>query len=513
MTSRVCSVLLLVVTSEQSRIAELDVMVATLAAQNERLLADNQALATRVAELERELGRHSGNSGRPPSSDTLTAKAKQAEERLSRAERRRRARAKAKKLLEGDDAPKRKPGKQPGDEGKHLKMSERPDHVIEHRPESCGGCGVDLGDAPVTGSERRQVFDLPRRRLEVTEHQAQKRRCSCGRTTKAAFPVPARASACYGPGVRALAVYLLARQHLPVARAAELLSDALGAPVSTGWLAGLGIEAAEGLEGFLAELRRQLIAEDVLHADETGARISGARHWFHVACTGWLTLLDCHPRRGTAAFDDMAVLGVFEGTLVSDGWKPYWSYPALDHALCCAHLLRDLASVAEVASQAPWADAMAELLVEAKRAVDTALANDADGLTKAQLRRFRTRYTRIINQGLAANPEPAGRKRNALEREAHNLLRRLDNQRAEVQRHWNDAAVPFDNNQAERDLRMVKLQQKISGCFRTTVGAKAFCAVRSYLQTADKHGENLLDVLTRLFNGEAWMPPLAGSGP
>jgi transposase len=396
--------LLLVVTSEQSRIAELDVMVATLAAQNERLLADNQALATRVAELERELGRHSGNSGRPPSSDTLTAKAKQAEERLSRAERRRRARAKAKKLLEGDDAPKRKPGKQPGDEGKHLKMSERPDHVIEHRPESCGGCGVDLGDAPVTGSERRQVFDLPRRRLEVTEHQAQKRRCSCGRTTKAAFPVPARASACYGPGVRALAVYLLARQHLPVARAAELLSDALGAPVSTGWLAGLGIEAAEGLEGFLAELRRQLIAEDVLHADETGARISGARHWFHVACTGWLTLLDCHPRRGTAAFDDMAVLGVFEGTLVSDGWKPYWSYPALDHALCCAHLLRDLASVAEVASQAPWADAMAELLVEAKRAVDTALANDADGLTKAQLRRFRTRYTRIINQGLAANP-------------------------------------------------------------------------------------------------------------
>jgi hypothetical protein len=299
-----------------------------------------------------------------------------------------------------------------------------------------------------------------------------------------------------------------------VARAGELLADALGAPVSSGWLAGLNLEAAAGLEGFLAELRRQLLAEDVLHADETGARIAGARHWFHVAATGLLTLLDCHPRRGVEAFDDMAVLGLFEGVLVSDGWKPYWSYPALDHALCCAHLLRDLASVAEVATQSAWADAMADLLVEAKRGVEGALAADQAGLSSRQLRSLRTRYSKILTTARAANPEPpGGRKRNALERDSWNLLRRFERQRAEIQRHWVDARVPFDNNQAERDLRMVKLQQKVSGCFRTTAGAKAFCAVRSYLQTADKHGANLLDVLTRLFNDNPWMPAAAGGGP
>jgi len=485
----------------EERIAELEAMVAALVEQNERLLA-------RVAELERELARHSGNSGKPPSSDTVTQRRQQEEERLSRAERRRRARAKAKELLKEDDEPKRRPGKQPGDPGARLKLADRPDAVVEHRPKRCSGCGQGLGDAEVTATERRQVFDLPTRRLEVTEHRATTCRCACGATTKAAFPPPARATTCYGPAVRALATYLLARQHLPVGRAAELLSDALGAPVSTGWLAGLCLEAADGLGGFLEELRRQLRAADVLHADETGARISGARHWFHVAATDLLTLLDCHERRGVQAFEAMAVLPFFAGVMVHDGWKPYWSVGAADHALCCAHLLRDLASVAEVARQAPWADATADLLVEVKRAVEAA---GADGLEPNRLKAFRARYTRILNQGHAANPEPAHGKRNAVEREAWNLLRRLDTGRGEVQRYWANPAVSFDNNQAERDVRMVKLQQKISGCFRTFAGARAFCAVRSYLQTAAKHGVGQLDALTRLFNGDPWMP--AASDP
>lgn len=500
--------------ADNPRVAELRAANAALESENAALRAVVGVLEARIAKLERETSRHSGNSGKPPSSDTMADKAAQATERLSRAERKRRARAKAKQLLKGDDAPKRGPGKQPGDPGKHLPMTDTPDVVIHHEPQACSGCGADLAGGSVLGVERRQVFDLPRRRLDVTEHRAEARRCGCGRTTKATFPPAAKAPACYGPGVRALAVYLMCRQHLPVARVAELLADALGAPVSTGWLAGLNSEAAAGLEGFLAELRCQLIAEDVLHADETGARISGARHWFHVACTSMLTLLDCHPKRGTVAFNDMGVLGLFEGVLVSDGWKPYWSYPALDHALCCAHLLRDLASVAEVPTQTAWADAMADLLVEAKNTLEAALAADQAGLSKAQLRNLRFRYTRILTHAKAANPEPAGdRKRDALEREAWNLLRRFDTQRADIQRHWADPRVSFDNNQAERDLRMVKLQQKISGCFRTMAGAKAFCAVRSYLQTANKHELNLLDVLTRLFNADPWMPATAGPGP
>ncbi|MDP9402843.1 MAG: IS66 family transposase [Actinomycetota bacterium] len=491
------------------RIAELE---RQLAFRDEEIAALKAVVGTLEAELERlrrEQSKHSGNSGKPPSSDTVTQRAEQGEERLSRAERRRRARAKAKKLME--NKPKRRPGKQPGGAGTNLAQVDDPDRVLLYRPERCCGCGGDLADAEVVASERRQVFDLPRRRLEVTEHRAESRRCGCGRTTKARFPAAAKASATYGPLVRAVGVYLLAGQHLPVARAAALLAQVCGAPVSTGWLAGLTGEAAEGLEGFLAVLRAQLADEDVLHADETGARISGARHWFHVACTDLLTLLDCHEKRGAEAFEDMAVLPFFSGVLVSDGWRSYWSYDACEHALCCAHLLRDLAGVAQVARHQRWADDMADLLVEAKRAVEAALAADEAGLSPRQLKPLRTRYTKVVKRGYAAVPD--GHRPGSYDRDAYNLLRRFDAQRAEICRYWVNPAVSFDNNRAERDLRMVKLQQKISGCFRTVAGAKAFCAVRSYLHTAQKNGMQHLDVLTRLFQGNAWIPEPAGPGP
>ncbi|MGH9153638.1 MAG: IS66 family transposase [Acidimicrobiales bacterium] len=491
------------------RIAELERQLAARDQEIATLAAAIEALEAEVERLRREQSKHSGNSGKAPSSDTLTQRSQQHDERQSRAERRRQARAKAKELLK--DKPKRRPGKQPGEPGTNLAQVADPDRVVSHQPERCCGCGGGLADAEVVGCERRQVFDLPTRRLEVTEHQAESRRCGCGRTTKAAFPPEARASTTYGPLVRAVGVYLLAGQHLPVARAAALLAQVCGAPVSTGWLAGLNTEAAAGLEGFLAVLRAQLAAEDVLHADETGARISGARHWFHVACTELLTLLDCHEKRGAEAFEDMAVLPFFSGVLVSDGWRSYWSYDACEHALCCAHLLRDLAAVAQVARHQRWADDMADLLVEAKRAVEAALATQEAGLSPRQLKGFRTRYTRIVKAGYAAVPD--GHRPGTYHRDAYNLLRRFDTQRADICRYWVNPAVSFDNNAAERDLRMVKLQQKVSGCFRTMAGAKAFCAVRSYLHTARKHGLQHLDVLTRLFQGNPWLPDPAGTSP
>jgi hypothetical protein len=329
--------------------------------------------------------------------------------------------------------------------------------------------------------------------------------------TKAAFPVEATATTCYGPVVRATAVYSIAGQHLPVARAAELLSQVCGAPVSTGWLAGLASEAAEGLSPFLAELRAQLAAEDVLHADETGARISGARYWFHVACTGLLTMLDCHEKRGVEAFSDIGVLPFFSGVLVTDGWKPYWSIKGIGHALCAAHLLRDLASLAGSPAHRGWSDEMADLLVEVKDAVEAAVAEGRDGLSGCQLKAYRARYTKLLTRGFAGLP--ARHKPGSVHRDAYNLLCRLQDQRAEVQRYWVDTDVSFDNNQGERDLRMVKLQQKISGCFRTVAGAKAFCAVRSYLQTARKQGLEAMEVLVRLFRGDPWLPPRALSPP
>lgn len=491
------------------RVAELEEQLAARDGELAALRVVVEALEAELERLRREQSKHSGNSGKPPSSDTVTQRGKQEEERLSRAERRRRARAKAKELMK--EKPKRSPGKQPGEAGTNLASVAAPDRVEVHAPGNCCGCGAGLADAEVIASEARQVFDLPRRRLEVTEHRAETRRCGCGRTTKAPFPAEARATTTYGPLVRAVGVYLLAGQHLPVARAAALLAQVCGAPVSTGWLAGLTTEAAGGLEGFLAVLRAQLIAEDVIHSDETGARISGARHWFHVACSDLLTLLDCHEKRGLEAFEDMAVLPFFAGVLVSDGWKSYWSYDACEHALCCAHLLRDLAGVGEVARHQRWADDMADLLVEAKRAIEAALAADGAGLSPRQLQQLRTRYTKIVKAGYACVPD--GHRTGSYDRDAYNLLRRFDTQRADICRYWANAAVSFDNNQAERDLRMVKLQQKISGCFRTMAGAKAFCAVRSYLHTAQKNGLQHLDVLTRLFQGNPWMPEPAGAGP
>lgn len=486
--------------------------IAALEAENAALRELVVKLEAKVAALEWERSRHSGNSGKPPSSDTVTQRQAQNEARESRAERRRKAHARLKEL-EGRGEAKRRPGKQPGDEGHRLGPVEDPDLRVRHAPGCCAGCGAGLADAEVVGTSRRQVFDVPEPRPVVTEHLVERRRCGCGQVTAGRFPPEARAETCYGPRLRALAIYLLVRQHLPVARAAELAAFVLGAPVSTGWLAGLPAEAADGLTTFTEEVRRQLAAGQVVHLDETGTRISGARKWLHVACTEALTLLAVHDKRGKDATDDMGVLADFAGVAVHDGWRPYWTYTHIDHALCVAHLLRDLASVGVWHIQTTWCDQMADLLVEVKGAVADAVDAGHDGLSRNQLKSFRRRYTLIVKAGYAANPEPAHRPRNKLEREAYNLVRRFDTERADICRYWTNPAVAATNNQAERDLRMAKLQVKISGCFRSMTGAEAFATIRSYLQTAMKQGVHLLDVLVDLFNGQPWIPAPTGSGP
>jgi transposase len=484
--------------------------VGALERENAELRALIETLRAKVAELEHELSRHSGNSGKPPSSDTMAQRAEQEQQRMSRAERRAAARKKAKELQERAK-PERRPGKQPGDSGQTLERRDDPDEIVTHVPGCCFRCGSDLGAAEVTGIERRQVFDLPRVQVKVTEHRAETRRCRCGVTTAAAFPAEARAATCYGPFVRALAAYLMARQHLPVARTAELLSDVLGTPVSTGLLAGIVPEAAGGLGGFVARLQDMLAAAPVAHADETGARVAGARYWFHTVATAAFTLLDCHPKRGVDAFIHMGVLPDFSGVLVSDGWAPYWSErigSTFDHALCGSHLVRDLAAVAELPGQ-DWALAMADVLIDAKAAADGARDAGATSIPANPLKALRRRYSIVLALGWTANPEP-GRKRTKLERVPINLLTRLKKQRHEICRSWVDLRVPFSNNEAERSLRMLKLHDKILGCFRTLTGAQAFCAVRSYIQSALKNDVNVMDALVRLFQGDPWIPALPG---
>jgi len=456
-------------------------------AEQARLIATLQA---RVVELERRLGKDSSNSSKPPSSDGLGKPARAGRQDDERAERRR-------------------PGKQPGAPGAHLAQVAQPDEVALHAPGRCGGCGADLVGAVVVGVEARQVFDLPPLRLGVVEHRAQRRRCGCGTTTAAAFPDHVRAAACYGPGVRALVCYLCVHQHLPVDRAAQLLADVLGASVATGTLAAVLAEGAAGLDGFLATVRDQLAAAPVAHFDETGARVAGRLHWVHSASSGLLSLFTVHAKRGKAAMDQAGVLDGFGGVAVHDGWAPYWRYEVM-HALCGAHLLRELEAITQEPGQG-WAAGMAELLVDAKLAADRARVAGVGRVEGAARARLHIRYARLLADGQAANPPPpaSGRRRRrgrARRSPAARLLARLDAHRDEVLRLLDDTRVPFDNNQAERDLRMVKLQQKISGCWRTPAGAAAFLALRSYLSTARKHGRNPLAVLGQLFQGQAWLP-------
>ena len=470
--------------------------VAEFEAENGVLRVLVEQLQARIVELERDAGRNSSNSSKPPSADDQA-------QRESRQARRARERG---------DAKQRRPGKQPGAPGAHLARVDTPDRVVTHTPVACGACGESLSDAPVCGVESRQVFDLPARRAEVVDHRGERRRCACGHTTAAAFPDEATAPACWGPNARAIAVYLLVRHHIPVARAAEILSDLCGAPVSTGWLASLSGEAADGLDGFVDDLKTRLGAEPVIHADETGARVAGNKRWFHVVCTALFTFLAAHPKRGNEANDDHQILPDYRGTLVSDRWRPYWTYTNIVHQICCAHLLRDLEDVAVVATQNGWAHAMRDLLYDANRRTQAAVAAGKPQLSRHQRSRIRARYREIVADAHTANPDPTGwsdqpRKRDALERASHNLAIAFAAREDEILRFTTDLAVPFTNNQAERDLRMVKLQQKISGTFRTTRSAQNFATIRSYIETGRKHDQNPIRLLEQLFTGAPWAIP------
>ena len=449
-----------------------------------------ERLEQRVAELEARLKQNSRNSSKPPSSDGL-AKPK------ARRSRRRRS--------------GRKPGGQPGSEGHHLAQVVEPDLVVVHEPERCGCCGGSLAGAELVGVERRQVFDLPPEiSLEVREHQARQRRCRCGETSVGVFPAEVRAPAQYGPRLRAFVLYLAVFQHLPYERIARLLADCYGASLSTGTLQTIVAKGAAGLEPFLDEVRAQLAGSAVLHLDETGARAAGKLHWVHAAVSETLTLYGLHARRGREGIDALGVLPSFAGVAVHDGWTPYRGYTGCAHALCNGHHLRELAGVEEQGGQ-PWAKAIALLLGEIKAAVDAANDAGAEALAPNALAGYRRRYRQIIAAGYAQNPEPArtGKRGRPRQGKARSLLLRLDHHQDDVLRFAYDLRVPFDNNQAERDIRMIKLQQKISGCWRTITGAEQFLAIRSYLSTAGKHHRPIAPTLTALAARDPWIPAAA----
>ncbi|MCA1701147.1 MAG: IS66 family transposase, partial [Actinobacteria bacterium] len=304
----------------------------------------------------------------------------------------------------------------------------------------------------------------------------------------------------YGSGVRALGVYLCVFQHLPYDRAAQALADIAGAAVSTATLTAWVTAAAEGLCDFDERLRELLVAAPVAHFDETGARIVGRLGWVHSASTDKLTRYTAHARRGSEAIDAADVLPAFAGVAVHDGWAPYRNYPGCDHGLCNIHHLRELEAATEAGHT--WPVAMSCLLLDTKDAVERSRAAGRDRLGADALAELAVSFKAIVAMGHEEHPPPAAGKRT----KAHNLLLRLERYEPDVLRFAHDFRVPFGNNQAEQDIRMVKLQQKISGCWRTPQGAERFLALRSYISTARKNGLEALDALGALAAGQPWLP-------
>jgi len=479
--------------------AQVLALVEQLRAENASLTERLTEREARIAELEERLGemarrleQNSGNSGKPPSRDPAAERQRQAEARRARAEQ--------------AGAPKRKRGKQRGSKGTNLQMSPTPDEIVEHRPERCEDCGGRLEPAADQGYAARQVIEVPEITPSVTEHRAHSYRCACGHTTTAPFPAEVRAPVSYGPRARAIVAYLLARQHIPNRRVGETMRDLFGLKISSGAIDSIYAEAGRRLKGFIAALVVLLRSLPVLHADETTDRIGTTNCWMHVVSTAMYTLIHASWTRGAEAVEEAGVLRGYRGVVVHDRLALYWKLAA-KHGLCGAHLLRDLADVAIVHTQTAWASGLAALLVEINAACEQARLRGLRQLAPSLQRAFAERYDAFVTAGLAANPDPARRKRNTVERRSFNLVGAFGTHRRSILRYMYNLDVGFTNNQAERDLRPTKLHRKISGCFRSDAGAERFAHLRSYLSTTRKNGVSAIDALTRLFEGNPWMPP------
>ena len=472
-----------------------EVRIAELEAENAALRERVEQLAARVEELQARLAKDSHNSGKPPSSDGLGHVV-----RKTKTLRRRSG---------------KKPGGQLGHRGQTLHLVATPDVVVEHRPAACAACGTPLDDAPIVVRERRQIHELPPVRLHVTEHQRLQLRCpSCAHVSAGAFPAEVPSRAQYGQRVRALAVYLVQAQFVPFGRTQQLLADLFGMHLARGTLVEWLRQAAHSLAPVEAAVKVALRQAPVLHNDETGVRRSGGLAWAHVTSTARLTHYAIHARRGSAATDAIGILPNFRGVSVHDGWAGYRAYTTCRHALCNVHHLRELTFLEEEYHQA-WAGELKEVLRQMRTTADQARAQGLRAVPAPQRAPLLARYRDLLAAGLAANPPPAdgqrrpGQRGRLAQSPARNLLERLTLGQEHVLAFLDDLAIPFDNNQAERDLRGLKLQQKVSGCFRTDAGADAFARLRSYLATMRKQGQALLAALEAVFSGQPLYPAFA----
>ncbi len=452
-----------------------------------RLEEKVRRLEERIAELERQLTMNSRNSSRPPSADGFKRPQK---ERKNTGKR---------------------PGGQKGHEGRTIEWCETPDVIQTHRASVCDGCGASFEDTPAESVQKRQVHDIPPPQIIVTEHHAETLICPyCGQIHEASFPDDVPAHLQYGQTIRALMVYLCIYQLLPYERASEIFTDLYGcSPVKATLMKSIA-DCATNLEGFENRVKHLLSEAPILNVDETGLRVNGKREWLHTASTDLLTLYGHHSKRGGKAMDAIGVLPVFKGIMVHDCWSPYFKYPC-EHAVCNAHILRDLKGISENFDQ-NWSDAMQDLLVEIHTAVQET-PESADSLPHVDIEEFQRRFDEIIKTGIAENPpstEPVPKKRGKKKNtRPQNLIERCQKYKTEILRFMTDFRVPFTNNLAERDIRMVKVQQKISGSFRSIEGVSNFCRVRGYISTVKKNEGSVLTAIKGSFRREPFMPTVA----
>lgn len=453
----------------------------------------NRQLQTRIRELEKSIEadtpateltikRDSHNSNQPPFLDLPWTKPK-----------RTRSLRKQSGL---------KVGGQIGHEGVTLRQVAAPHRIILHSIEECQQCGASCAAASANSFHKRQVFEIENGSLAVIEHRLATKICpACGHLSKGQFPANIKAPVQYGTSVLSRVLYLHLYQLLPVARTQEAMRDLFGCDISQASIQRAARFCSDKLIRCEQRIKQAIRESAVIGADETGIRINGANAWVHVARTDTFTHLASHSKRGKAAFDTIGILNQYKGTLVRDGWFSYKWYQQCKHSLCNAHLLRDLTYIGEAEPLHEWwTTALAKLLIEIKDVVETARNSSQTELDSALHKGFLSRYDALIEQAEEAVRGSPEQKSSGLT--AGKLLNRFIRNKAEVLRFMNDFAVPFDNNGSERDLRMLKLQQKIAGCFRTTTGAATFCRVRSYLSSARKQGRSLLTTLEHALKGK-----------
>ena len=480
----------------QELIEEIKRLTEQLQQQNEQLTALrkeiaekdalNAALTKRIEELTHR--KNSGNSSVPPSKDGYHKPA-------------------PKSLWEKSG---KKPGGQEGHKGNGMKIDRNPDEVISHKPAVCEGCPY-ADTCKLRSCETRFEYDVEVK-TKLIAHESMG--CNCcqltGQAERGMFPAHITGTKQYGKGVSALAVTLLTLGMVSVDRTQKLMSS-LGIPISKGTIQGMLITAAQKAEKALDYIKQTIRLKSVLHFDETGIQINGKLKWLHCACTDKWRYYSVQDKRGKEGIDAMGILPMANGVAVHDFWKPYYKYDNVLHAMCCAHLERELVYAEESGNQA-WAGKLQKLLQTMCHRRAVLAAEGANAFPAEELEVYLRQYDELVEEGMAIHPEPEkvpGKRGRVGKGKFRCLLERFRDFKDDILRFARNWLVPFTNNTAERAIRWAKLKDKVSGCFRSKPGAEQFTAVLSFVSTAALHGLSSFDALLSVFSDTAFQTALS----